>query len=206
MTSPDSDAASHRPITVRRGQRLIAATLAYNSLEAVISVGAGILAGSVALVGFGIDSLIELAAGAAGWWRLRADLDPRSRPRVERAASRLIGVSFLALAAYVAYEAIHALLARRAPDESLVGIVLAATSLIVMPTLARLKRRVASHLASGALAAEARQTEVCAYLSGILLAGLTLNALLGWWWADPAAGLVMTPLIAREGLEGIRGE
>lgn len=206
MTSPARSGPLDRPRIVRRGQWLTAVTLAYNSLEAVISVGAGITAGSVALVGFGVDSLIELGASAAGLWRLRADLDPGSRPRVERAASRLIGASFLALAAYVAYEAIGSLVDRQAPDESPLGIALAATSLIVMPALARLKRQVAARLASGALAAEARQTEICAYLSAILLAGLTLNALLGWWWADPVAGLAMTPLIAREGLEGIRGE
>lgn len=206
MTSPGRSAVLDRQRVVRRGQWLTAATFAYNSLEAAISIGAGLLAGSVALVGFGIDSLIELAASAAGLWRLRSDMDPQARPRVERAASRLIGISFLALAAYVAFEAIGSLLTGQAPDESPVGIVLAATSLEVMPVLSRLKRRVASQLGSGALAAEARQTEICAYLSAILLAGLTLNALLGWWWADPAAALVMTPLIAREGIEGIRGE
>ncbi|MGH2605208.1 MAG: cation diffusion facilitator family transporter [Anaerolineales bacterium] len=206
MTSAVRPSFLDRQRIVRRGQWLTAATLAYNSLEAMISVGAGVLAGSVALVGFGIDSLIELGASAAGLWRLKADIDPESRARVERVSSRLIGASFLVLAAYVAYEGLGSLLRRQAPDESPVGIVLAATSLIVMPVLARLKRRVASRLASGALAAEARQTEICAYLSAILLAGLTLNALLGWWWADPVAGLVMTPLIAREGVEGIRGE
>lgn len=206
MTSAVRLSILDRQRIVRRGQWLTAATLAYNSLEAMISVGAGVLAGSVALVGFGIDSLIELGASAAGLWRLKADIDPESRARVERLSSRLIGFSFLVLAAYVAYEGLGSLLRRQAPDESPVGIVLAATSLIVMPVLARLKRRVASRLASGALAAEARQTEICAYLSAILLAGLTLNALLGWWWADPVAGLVMTPLIAREGVEGIRGE
>lgn len=206
MTSPARSDVLDRQRIVRRGQWLTAATFAYNSLEAVISIGAGLLAGSVALVGFGIDSLIELAASAAGLWRLRSDRDAQARPRVERSASRLIGISFLALAAYVAFEAIGSLLTGQAPDESPVGIVLAATSLGVMPVLSRLKRRVASQLGSGALAAEARQTEICAYLSAILLAGLTLNALLGWWWADPAAALVMTPLIAREGIEGIRGE
>lgn len=206
MTSAAQSSALDRRRIVRRGQWLTAATLAYNSLEAMISVGAGVLAGSVALVGFGFDSLIELGASAAGLWRLKADIDLEARARVERVTSRLIGVSFVALAAYVAFEGLRSLLSRQAPDESPVGIVLAATSLVVMPVLARLKRRVASRLASGALAAEARQTEICAYLSAILLAGLTLNALLGWWWADPVAGLVMTPLIAREGVEGIRGK
>ena len=181
------------------------ATLLYNSLEAFLSIGAGLLAGSVALVGFGVDSVIELTASVAGLWRLHADVDPLARARIERHTVRLIGFCFLALAVYVAYDALHALIGRRAPEESLIGIVVATASLAVMPLLARAKRRVAFRLASGALAAEAKQTQICAYLSAILLAGLALNATLGWWWADPIAGLVMVPLIAWEGAQAVRG-
>jgi divalent metal cation (Fe/Co/Zn/Cd) transporter len=198
-------ATTERQGIVRRGQWLTWATLLYNSLEAVLSIGAGVVAGSVALVGFGIDSVIEFTASVAGLWRLHADIDPLARVRAERHTVRLIGLSFLALAAYVTYEAVQSLFARRAPQESLLGIVIAATSVIVMPLLARAKRRVAVRLASGALIAEARQTQICAYLSAILLVGLALNATVGWWWADPTAALGMAPLIAWEGVQALRG-
>ncbi len=194
-----------RSALVRRSFRLNVATLAYNALEGAIAIGAGLLAGSVALVGFGLDSSIELAASLTALWRLRADLDVHRRERAERVSLRIIGALFLALAAYVAFDAAYALARRDMPSESAVGIVLAALSLIVMPVLARAKRRVAFDMASGALAAEAKQTAICAYLSAILLAGLLLNAALGWWWADPVAALAMTPIIAREGAEGVRG-
>jgi divalent metal cation (Fe/Co/Zn/Cd) transporter len=195
----------NRPALVRRSRRLNYATLAYNSLEGVLSIGAGILAGSIALVGFGTDSLIELAAGAAALWRLSADLNLARRERVEQQTLRLIGCCFLALAAYVSFEAIGALIDRTAPEQSPLGIGIAAASLLVMPFLARAKRTVALQLGSGALAAEARQTLVCTYLSAILLVGLALNALWGWWWADPVAGVAMVPLITWEGIEGVRG-
>jgi divalent metal cation (Fe/Co/Zn/Cd) transporter len=125
---------------------------------------------------------------------------------VERRALRLVGLSFLALAAYVLYESVESLIRRQAPDESLPGILLATASLIVMPLLARAKRRVARAIESGALSADARQTELCFYLSAILLGGLLLNSLLGWWWADPAAALAMVPLIAHEGIDAFKGE
>jgi divalent metal cation (Fe/Co/Zn/Cd) transporter len=194
-----------RRSAVRRGQWLTWATLLYNSLEAVLSIGAGVVAGSVALVGFGIDSVIELTASGAGLWRLHADIDPPTRARTERQTVRLIGLCFVVLAVYVTYDAGRTLLARHVPEESVLGIVIAAASLIVMPVLARAKRGVAFTLASGALAAEAKQTQLCAYLSAILLAGLALNATVGWWWADPAAALAMVPLIAWEGLQALRG-
>jgi divalent metal cation (Fe/Co/Zn/Cd) transporter len=197
--------ATERATVVRRGRRLTWATIAYNSVEAVLSVGAGLLAGSVALVGFGFDSLIELTAGVAGLWRLRSDASPVERERSERIAVRVIGVCFLLLAAYVTTDALRTLFGRARPEESVVGIAVAAASLVVMPLLARAKRRVAAQLASRALTAEARQTQICFYLSAILLGGLGLRALFGWWWADPAAGLLMTPLIAWEGLEAVRG-
>jgi divalent metal cation (Fe/Co/Zn/Cd) transporter len=196
---------ANRPALVQRSRRLNYATLAYNSLEGVLSIGAGLLAGSIVLVGFGADSLIELTAGAAALWRLGADLNPARRERVEQLTLRLIGLGFLALAAYVSLEAIHALVGRTAPEQSPLGIGIAAASLLVMPFLARAKRAVALQLGSGALAAEAKQTLICTYLSAILLGGLALNALWGWWWADPVAGLAMVPLIAWEGLEGVRG-
>ncbi|MDQ6888279.1 MAG: cation transporter [Gemmatimonadota bacterium] len=190
---------------MRRSVRLNVVTLAYNSLEGVVAITAGVVAGSVALVGFGLDSVIELAASGTALWRLHADVDPARRARSERVSLRIIGVLFLALAAYVAYDAVRALALREAPSGSTVGIVLAALSLLVMPLLARAKRRVAFEMGSGALAAEAKQTSLCAYLSAILLGGLLVNAMLGWWWADPIAALAMVPIIAREGLEGMQG-
>ena len=132
----------------------------------------------------------------AALWRLRWDADEARREAAERHTLRIIGACFLLLAAYVSYDATRALLERRAPEQSTIGIVIAALSLIVMPLLVHFKRRIASSLGSGALEAEARQTRICAYLSAILLAGLSLNAWLGWWWADPVAGLLMVPLIA----------
>jgi len=194
-----------REALVRRSFRLNVATLAYNSLEGVIAIVAGLVAGSVALVGFGLDSLIELAASLTAIWRLRADLDAERRERAERVSLRVIGVLFLALALYVATDAGRALLRREAPSESAVGLVLATLSVIVMPLLARAKLRVALQMGSGALAAEAEQTSLCAYLSAILLGGLLLNAALGWWWADPVAALAMVPIITREGVEALKG-
>jgi divalent metal cation (Fe/Co/Zn/Cd) transporter len=194
-----------RPAVVRRGQRLTWATIAYNSLEAVLSIGAGLVAGSVALVGFGFDSLIELTSSLAGLWRLRSDAGHDARVRSERLALRIIGICFLLLAGYVLVDAALTLIARETPRQSPLGLVIAGGSLVVMPLLARARRRVAAQLASTALRAEARQTEICTYLSAILLGGLGLNALLGWWWADPLAALVMVPLIGKEGLEAVRG-
>ena len=193
-----------RAALVRRGLLLNWLTIGYNVLEAVVSLAAGVLAGSVALVGFGVDSVIEVTASGAAQWRLRADLDERRRASVERGTRRMIGGSFLALAAYVAYESATALWSREQPERSIVGLIILALSVVVMPALARAKRRVARAMASGALASEATQTSLCAYLSAIALTGVALNALAGWWWADPVAALAMVPVIAREGLEGVR--
>ncbi|NOT43460.1 MAG: cation transporter [Acidobacteria bacterium] len=190
---------------VRRGQWLTWATIAYNSLEAVLAIASGLIAGSVALVGFGFDSIIEVGSSVAGLWRLHADASHEHRERAERRALRVIGVCFLLLAAYVLVDASRALLLGEQPDESILGIVIAAGSLLVMPLLARAKRGVAARLSSRALTAEAKQTELCMYLSAILLGGLILNAALGWWWADPVAALVMVPLIGYEGVEAVRG-
>jgi divalent metal cation (Fe/Co/Zn/Cd) transporter len=195
-----------RPALVRRGLWLNYLTIAYNTLEAIVALAAGVVAGSGALVGFGVDSVIEVTASLAAQWRLRADLEPLRRERVEHLTVRIIGATFLALAAYVAYESIQTLIAREEPDGSVVGVILLAMSVIVMPLLASAKRRVAGALRSSALTADARQTSLCAYLSVIALAGVALNTLLGWWWADPVAALAMLPIIAKEGVEGLRGE
>jgi divalent metal cation (Fe/Co/Zn/Cd) transporter len=190
---------------VRRGLRLNYATALYNALEGIVAIGAGLLAGSVALVGFGVDSAIELTASGAAIWRLHADRNVAWRERSERVTLRVVGVLFLALALYVTVDAAQTLYAEEPPRESPVGIALAVLSLVVMPLLARAKRRVAVAMGSAALAAESQQTLICTYLSAILLGGLLLNAILGWWWADPLAALTMVPLIAHEGLEALRG-
>ena len=194
-----------RPELVRRGRRLEYFTIGYNWVEGVVSVAAGLIAGSVSLVGFGLDSAIEVASGAALLWRLHHDLDPARREQVERTALRIVGSCLVVLAAYIAYESGSTLIRQQAPERSIPGIIIAAASVIVMPLLARAKRRVASDLGSGAMHADSRQTDFCAYLSAILLGGLLLNAIVGWWWADPVAGLVMVPVIAKEGVDGVRG-
>ena len=195
-----------RRALVRRGQTLEYITVGYNSIEGVVAIGSGLIAGSVALIGFGFDSAIEVISGLALLWRLYGDADEERRERFERRALRIVGISFLILAAYVLYDAAKSLIRREPPDESIVGIVLAAVSLIIMPLLVRAKRRVARAIGSAALAADATQTEICNWLSAILLGGLLLNATLGWWWADPVAALVMIPMIVKEGIEGLRGE
>jgi len=195
-----------RSAVVRRGRQLEYVTVAWNSAEGIAALLAGLLAGSIALVGFGLDSLVEISSGAVLLWRLHAEANPQRRERVERRAQRLVGLCFLALAAYVAFDSIKGLMIRDAPRESLFGIGVAVAAVIAMPLLARAKRQVARQLKSGAMLADSRQSDFCAYLSGILLGGLLLNAVLGWWWADPVAALVMVPLIAREGVESLRGE
>jgi divalent metal cation (Fe/Co/Zn/Cd) transporter len=179
--------------------------LVYNTFEGIASIVAGLLAGSVSLLGFGIDSAIEVSSSIAALWRLRADVDPMRRARVEAASVRWIGWLFLALAAYVAADAVHALYARDMPARSMLGIVITAMSVIIMPVLARAKRKVGVRLGSKALTADAMQTSLCMWLSAITLAGLALNALFGWWWADPVAALCMTPIIAKEGIDDLRG-
>jgi divalent metal cation (Fe/Co/Zn/Cd) transporter len=194
-----------RSQSLRRGRVLEYLTIIWNLLEGIISVGAGLLAGSIALVGFGFDSFIESLSGGALLWRLHLDA-PERRERAEDIALKVVGISFLLLAAYVAFDAIKSLIQREPPEASYPGIAIAALSLVVMPFLARAKRKVASQLNSRALQADSRQTDICAYLSAILLGGLLLNALFGFWWADPVAALVMVPIIAREGIEALRGE
>ncbi len=195
-----------RASLVRRGRYLEYFTIGYNSLEGLIAIGAGLIAGSVALVGFGFDSLIEVTSGSILLWRLHADVDEARRERIEAISLRLVGVCFVVLAIYVTYDAVSSLIRREVPEESVVGIILAAVSLVIMPLLVRAKRKVARSINSGALMADSKQTELCTYLSAILLGGLLLNALLGWWWADPVAALVMIPIIVKEGIEALRGE
>jgi divalent metal cation (Fe/Co/Zn/Cd) transporter len=191
---------------VQRGRELEYLTVGWNTLEGIVAIAAGTIAGSVSLTAFGIDSFIELTSGAVLLWRMAVDSEVELRVRNERRALRTVGLCFLTLAAYIVYESGGDLLFHRAPERSLPGIVLACTSLVAMPLLSRAKRKVARQLDSVAMRADAKQTEFCAWLSGILLAGLVLNAAFRMWWADPAAALVMVPLIAREGVGALRGE
>ena len=201
-----SEAALDRRLIAQRGKRLEYFTIAWNTLEGLVAVIAGAMAGSISLVGFGLDSFIEVISGATLLWRMSVDADLSRRERNEKLSLRIVGISFLALAAYIAFESIADLLEKKGPEHSLAGIILAIVSLIVMPLLSRAKRRVGHELGSAAMNADAKQSQFCSYLSAILLSGLLLNAALGWWWADPLAALIMTPIIAREGLQGIRGE
>lgn len=191
---------------LRRAELLVLATLLYNVVEAIVALWAGERADSVALVGFGLDSLIEIMAGTVVLWRMQVERAVAGEHRidvVERRARRLVGVTFWLLAAYVTTQASVTLWRREAPDASVVGVVIAALSLILMPLLAWGKIRAARALESGALAAEAQETLACAYLSLCLLAGLSLNALFGWWWADPVGALAMVPWLVREGKEAV---
>ena len=193
----------------RIGLALVVATLAWNVIEAVVALWAGASAESIALLGFGLDSLIECAAAGVLLWRLALETrgaDPHALAHAERRVHRFVGATFLALAAYVAVQSAWMLARQDAPSESLVGIVLAALSLVVMPAVAWGKLRAAREIGSGALRAEAKETLACAWLSFALLLGLVANAAAGWWWADPLAALAMVPWLVREGLEGIRGE
>ena len=193
-----------RRLAVRQGILLSYATIGYNSLEAIGSLIAGLLSGSVVLVGFGIDSVIEVIASLAAQWRLRIDVDLSRRSESEVRTLRIIGWCFVSLAVYVTLDSIKSLYLAEEPDQSWFGLVVLGLSAIVMPVLAWAKRRVANEMQSSALKAEAKQTSLCAYLSVIALGGVGLNALLGWWWADPVAGLAMVPIIVREGVNGIR--
>ena len=190
---------------VRWGRTLEYFTVGWNLMEGAVSVAAGIIAGSPSLIGFGFDSFIESTSGVALLWRLRIN-DDVSEERREQIALRLVGASFLLLAAYVAYDSATTLVWRQLPESSYVGIGITTLSLIVMPVLARSKRRVAKQIKSRALEADSKQTDLCIYLSAISLGGLALNALFGWWWADPVAAIVMIPIIANEGVEALRGE
>lgn len=186
----------------RRAQLLAGASVTYNVVEAVVAVSAGVVAGSVALVGFGLDSVVEVSSGLIILWQFRHGM-PQSR---ERRALRLIALSFFALAAYVSVESVRALLGGAEPDASTVGIGLALASLAVMPVLSWAQRRTGRQLGSNAVVADGTQTLLCTYLSAVLLLGLVLNATLGWSWADPIAGLVIAAVASREGIQAWRGE
>jgi divalent metal cation (Fe/Co/Zn/Cd) transporter len=190
-----------RVLQTRAGRRVEYLSIAWTSLEAFIGVTAGILAGSVALIGFGADSVIEVASSCVLlWWLAEGSIDR------DRVAHRWVGACFFALAAYIAVDASRDLLKGEAPRATYFGIIFAAACVVVMPLLARSKRQVAARLNSHALHADSHQSDICAYLSLILLFGLALNALFGWWWADPLAALCMLPIIIREGVAGLRGE
>lgn len=185
----------------RRSRLLVWATIAWNVVEAVVAIGAGAAASSGALVSFGLDSTVEVSAALVALWYLRGEQDERGV-----LAGRLIGVSFWMLAAWVTFDAVGDLVTGDRPDVSTAGIALTASSVLIMPALASAKRRVGRALGSNALVAESAQTLVCAYLSVAVLAGLSMNAVMGWWWADPVAALVVAAIAVREGLEGWRGE
>jgi divalent metal cation (Fe/Co/Zn/Cd) transporter len=197
-----------RRSTLRRALRLEYLTVLWNVVEGVVAVWAALSAASVALLAFGIDSFIETSSGLILIWRLGSEIRngaAHEHERTERRAQKLVGVSLFVLAVYVAYDALAALLTRERPEPTLVGIALTALSLPVMVWLARAKRRLARTLGSHALEADAFQTTACWWLSIAALGGIGLNATLGFWWADPVAALVMSPLIAREGREAWRG-
>jgi divalent metal cation (Fe/Co/Zn/Cd) transporter len=194
---------------IRIALRLVVATMAYNLLEAFVALYAGVQAGSIALVGFGLDSVIELAAASVLLWRLRVEFRGEDEGRISRAETRVrrfVGITFFALAMYVATQSGWTLWMRDAPSESMLGIVLAVLSLILMPLIAWGKLRAAREIGSRALGAEAKETLACSYLSFCLLVGLTANALAGWWWADPVAAILMVPWLVREGMEGFEEE
>ncbi len=200
MTSTTADPVSLAQLR-HRAVVLAWATIAWNVVEAVVAIGAGLEAGSLALIGFGLDSTIEVGSAAVILWQFAGADEQR-----ERQALRLIAVSFFALAAYVTVQALVDLATTSEPDSSVVGIVLAALSLVVMPLLATAKRRTSQRLGSVTVAADSQQTWLCTYLSAVLLVGLVLNAAFGWWWADPVAGLVIAALALREGREAWAGD
>jgi divalent metal cation (Fe/Co/Zn/Cd) transporter len=191
------------------GLWLVGATMAYNVLEGGLALWAGLRAGSIALVGFGLDSFIECAAATALFWRLGVEAqgaDPETIERSERRVQRFVGGTFLALSLYVLIQAGWTLWQQEVASESLIGIILALASLVIMPLVAWGKLRAANAIGSAALRAEAKETLACSYLSLTLLLGLVANAIAGWWWADPVAALCMVPWLVKEGMEGVRGE
>lgn len=193
---------ARRAVLERRIRWVVAATITYNVVEAVVALTAGTVASSSALVAFGLDSVVEVLSAAAVAWQFSAP-DPHAR---ERTALRLIAVSFLGLAAFVTVDAVRTLLDAAPPDRSTVGIALAAVSLAVMPALSWFERRTGRELGSASAVADSRQTLLCAWLSAVLLVGLVLRGLLGWWWADPLAAVVIAGFAVREGVEAWRGD
>jgi len=186
----------------RQVRALVAFTITYNVVEAVVALSAGTVAGSAALLGFGLDSVVEVSSALAVAWQFTG---PRPEDR-ERVALRVVAASFLTLAIFVAVDAIGSLVAGQEPDSSRVGVVLAALSLVVMPVVSGLQRRAGRELGSQSAVADSRQTLLCTCMSAALLVGLLLNAAVGWWWADPAAAMVIAGLAVREGVNAWRGE
>ncbi len=205
MTPLAADTDRRRLALVRRIRVLVAATIGYNVVEAVVAITAGTAASSGALIGFGLDSVIEVSSAAAVAWQFSAR-DHAVRQSRERRALRIIAVSFVALAAYVSADAIIALATGSRADESTPGIVIAALSLVIMPALSYTQRRTGRQLGSASAVADSQQTLICTYLSAVLLLGLVLNATLGWSWADPLVALVIAGLALREGIQAWRGE
>lgn len=193
-------------VIARRGKRLEYFTIGWNSLEGLGGLATGLIAGSISLIGFGVDSFIEVTSAMALLWRLSLIADEESREQNERLALKILGSCFLALSLYVACVAISNLLRKHAPGHSMAGIVVACAALVAMPLLSHAKKRVGEQLGSGAMFADAKQADFCTYLSAILLVGLVLNATAGWWWADPVAALIMTPIIAKEGIDALQGK
>ncbi|GAB3675767.1 cation transporter [Saccharopolyspora tripterygii] len=200
--SAASLSAERRAVLARRVRLLVAATITYNVIEAIVAISAGTHASSAALIGFGLDSAIEVASAAAVAWQF-SGRDPESR---ERVALKVIAVSFFALAAYVTFDSIRSLTGAESAEHSSVGIVLAALSLAIMPGLSYAQRRAGRELGSASAVADSQQTLLCTYLSGVLLVGLLLNSFFGWSWADPAVALVIAALAVKEGREAWRGE
>ncbi|GAB2986743.1 cation diffusion facilitator family transporter [Frigoribacterium salinisoli] len=195
-------APARRLLLQRRIRIIVAITITYNVIEAIVAIAAGTVASSTALIGFGLDSIVEVLSAAAIAWQFTAP-DPEKR---ERVALRVIAVSFFGLAAYVSVDAVLALTGIREPDHSPVGIVLAAVSLAIMPFLSLIERRTGTELGSASAVADSKQTLICSYLSAAVLVGLVLNLSFGWTWADPVAGLVIVVFAVREGLEAWRGD
>ena len=191
-----------RRLLAGRVRLLVGATITYNVVEAVVALTAGTIASSAALIGFGLDSIVEVASATAVAWQFSVS----DHERRERAALRVIAVSFFALAAYVSYEAVSALIGGQRADHSSVGIVLAALSLLVMPVLSAAQRRAGRALGSRSAVADSKQTLLCTYLSAVLLVGLAVNSLFGWWWADSVAALVIAAVAVKEGREAWRGD
>ncbi|MGQ4615733.1 cation transporter [Nocardia sp. R7R-8] len=195
-------APRRREVLARRIRRLVAATISYNVLEALIALSEGTRVSSTALIGFGLDSVIEVSSAAAVAWQF-SGRDPEKR---EKTALRVIAFSFFALALYVAVDSVRSLLGAGEARHSAVGIGLAAASLIIMPVLSAAQRRAGRELGSASAVADSKQALLCTYLSAVLLAGLLLNTLLGWWWADPIAALVIAGIAVREGINARRGD
>lgn len=202
MTASNVLSDHRRQVLIRRIRLFVTATISYNIIEAIVAIGEGARVSSTALIGFGLDSAIEVSSAAAVAWQF-SGRNPEAR---EKVALRVIAFSFFGLATFVTVDAIRALLGVREAEHSTIGIVVAALSLMIMPVLSYAQRRAGRELGSRSAVADSKQTLLCTYLSAVLLIGLLLNSLFGWWWADPIAGLVIAAIAVREGMEAWRGD